>query len=52
MMPRADGIVLGGTRERDVWTLEPNQEELKLVVEGHRQFFGAFALSGSRARAV
>ena len=39
MMPRADGIVLGGTRERDVWTLEPNQEELKRVVEGHRQFF-------------
>ena len=52
MMPRADGIVLGGTRERDVWTLEPNQAELKLVVEGHREFFGAFALTGSRARAV
>jgi D-amino-acid oxidase len=41
MMPRADGIVLGGTRERDVWTLEPNQEELKRVVEGHREFFTA-----------
>jgi D-amino-acid oxidase len=52
MMPRADGIVLGGTRERDVWTLEPNQEELKRVVDGHREFFGAFAVSGSRARAV
>jgi D-amino-acid oxidase len=39
MMPRADGIILGGTRERDVWTLEPNQEELKRIVEGHRQFF-------------
>jgi glycine/D-amino acid oxidase-like deaminating enzyme len=41
MMPRADGIVLGGTRERDVWTLEPNPDELKRVVEGHREFFGA-----------
>jgi D-amino-acid oxidase len=41
MMPRADGIILGGTRERDVWTLEPNQDELKRVVEGHRQFFTA-----------
>jgi D-amino-acid oxidase len=52
MMPRADGIVLGGTRERDVWTLEPNQEELKRVVEGHRQFFAEFALNGSRGRAT
>jgi glycine/D-amino acid oxidase-like deaminating enzyme len=41
MMPRADGIVLGGTRERDVWTLEPNQDELKRVVEGHTEFFTA-----------
>jgi len=41
MMPRADGIILGGTRERDVWTMEPNQEELKRVVEGHREFFAA-----------
>jgi hypothetical protein len=41
MMPRADGIVLGGTRERDVWTLEPNEQELKRVVEGHRAFFDA-----------
>lgn len=48
MMPRADGIVLGGTRERDVWTLEPNQDELARVVEGHRQFFEAFTSSSSR----
>jgi D-amino-acid oxidase len=53
MMPRADGIVLGGTRERDVWTLEPNQDELKRVVDGHRQFFTAFTSSSSRtARAA
>jgi uncharacterized Ntn-hydrolase superfamily protein len=41
MMPRADGIILGGTRERDVWTLEPNPDELKRVVDGHREFFSA-----------
>jgi D-amino-acid oxidase len=41
MMPRADGIVLGGTRERDVWTLEPNPDELKRVVDGHHEFFSA-----------
>ncbi len=48
MMPRADGVVLGGTRERDVWTLEPNDDELKRVVEGHRQFFEAFTSSSPR----
>ncbi len=54
MMPRSDGIILGGTRERDVWTLEPNPDELKRVVEGHMQFFTAMRRSiGSRtARAV
>ncbi len=50
MMPRADGIVLGGTRERDVWTLEPNQEELKRVVEGHREFFTAMRPNGTPSR--
>jgi D-amino-acid oxidase len=52
MMPRADGIILGGTRERDVWTLEPNQDELKRVVDGHREFFAAMrpsAPTGTRA---
>ena len=24
MMPRADGVVLGGTHERDVWSLDPS----------------------------
>jgi D-amino-acid oxidase len=48
MMPRADGIILGGTRERDVWTLEPNQEEMRRVVDGHRQFFTSMS-AGSRA---
>ena len=35
MMPRRDGIALGGTSERDVWTLDINQAEKKRVVDGH-----------------
>jgi glycine/D-amino acid oxidase-like deaminating enzyme len=39
MMPRSDGIVLGGTSQRDVWTLEPDEEERKRVVDGHIDLF-------------
>ena len=41
-MPRRDGIVLGGTSERDVWTLDINEDEKKRVVEGHQKLFEAF----------
>ncbi len=41
MMPRADGILLGGTRERDVWSLEPNREAEERILAGHADFFGA-----------
>lgn len=41
MMPRSDGIILGGTSERDVWTLEPNEEERKRVIERHIELFAA-----------
>lgn len=43
MMPRRDGIILGGTREAGVWTLEPNQDERKRVVDGHIELFHAMA---------
>jgi D-amino-acid oxidase len=39
MFPRRDGILLGGTHERGVWTMEPNLEAQQRVVEGHRAFF-------------
>ncbi len=39
MFPRRDGILLGGTHERDVWTLEPNLPAARHVLEGHAQFF-------------
>jgi glycine/D-amino acid oxidase-like deaminating enzyme len=41
MMPRADGIILGGTSQRDVWTLEPDENERKRVVDGHIELFSA-----------
>jgi glycine/D-amino acid oxidase-like deaminating enzyme len=41
MMPRSDGIILGGTSQRDVWTLEPDDAERRRVVEGHIELFAA-----------
>ena len=35
MMARRDGIVLGGTSQRGVWTLDPDEEERKRVVDSH-----------------
>jgi len=43
MFPRRDGILLGGTHERNVWTLEPNLEAMTHVLDGHRQFFARMA---------
>jgi len=41
MMPRSDGIILGGTAQRGVWTLEPDEAERKRVVDGHVELFSA-----------
>jgi len=41
MMPRSDGIALGGTSQRDVWTLEPDDAERRRVVESHMEVFNA-----------
>ena len=50
MMPRRDGILLGGTAEQGVWTLEPNDEARRRVVEGHITFFGRMRPGGSASR--
>lgn len=47
MMPRRDGIILGGTSERDVWTTEINDKERRRVVEGHIELFSAFRRPGA-----
>lgn len=45
MMPRRDGIVLGGTSERDVWTTDINEAERMRVVDGHKTLFDAMRRS-------
>jgi D-amino-acid oxidase len=39
MFPRRDGILLGGTHERGVETLEPNLEAEQRILAGHREIF-------------
>jgi D-amino-acid oxidase len=39
MMPRADGIVLGGTSQRGVWTMEPDEAERRRIVDDHLELF-------------
>ena len=48
MMARNDGIVLGGTSQRGVWTLEPDEDERKRVVDSHIAVFSA--MKGARPR--
>jgi D-amino-acid oxidase len=39
MFPRSDGILLGGTFERNVSTLEPNDAQVTRVLDEHTRFF-------------
>ena len=41
MMPRKDGILLGGTHERGNWSLEPDMEAFERIVAGHQRLFGS-----------
>jgi D-amino-acid oxidase len=41
MFPRSDGIVLGGTFERGVSTLEPDRDAEARILDAHAQFFAA-----------
>ena len=43
MFPRQDGIVLGGTFERGVATLEPNRAAEERILTGHAKFFAELA---------
>jgi glycine/D-amino acid oxidase-like deaminating enzyme len=42
MFPRSDGIVLGGTHEEGVWSLEPNVERKQQIIAEHKTFFDSF----------
>jgi glycine/D-amino acid oxidase-like deaminating enzyme len=35
MFPRRDGVLLGGTFERGVWSLEPSPVETERILKGH-----------------
>jgi D-amino-acid oxidase len=41
MFPRPDGIVLGGTHERGVWSLDVDEAAEKRIVATHARFFDA-----------
>ena len=42
MFPRTDGILLGGTFEKDEWSLTVNETAKARVLQGHAKFFGSF----------
>ena len=39
MFSRPDGILLGGTFERDVWDTTPDPADISRIVASHRDFF-------------
>ena len=41
MMPRSDGIILGGTSLRDNWSLEIEENERKRVMDLHTELFNS-----------
>jgi glycine/D-amino acid oxidase-like deaminating enzyme len=44
MFARQDGVLLGGTHERGVFTLEPNLEARRRIYDGHARLFGRAAI--------
>jgi len=42
MFPRPDGIILGGTFERDVWSTQPEAAAIDRIVKSHQRFFEGF----------
>lgn len=42
MFPRADGIILGGTAERDVWDPNPDPATIARLIQRHKRFFAGF----------
>src|SRR4051812_43072016 len=45
MFPRSDGILLGGTFERDVWDPTPDPAAIARIVARHKRFFPPFRCS-------
>jgi len=51
MMPRTDGIVLGGTSERNVWTTDVNEAEKQRIIANHVTLFASMRAPGVPAPA-
>ncbi len=41
MMPRSDGIILGGTSIRDNWSMDVEEKDRQRVIEAHIELFAA-----------
>ena len=41
MIPRSDGILLGGTYERNQWDATPDPLMARQIIDGHKAFFNA-----------
>jgi D-amino-acid oxidase len=41
MFSRRDGILLGGSHQKNVWTLEPDEADLRRIVAGNQKLFSA-----------
>lgn len=50
MMPRTDGIVLGGTSERGVWTTDVNAPEKQRIIDNHIGLFASMRAPGLPGR--
>jgi hypothetical protein len=48
MFPRADGILLGGTFERNRWETVPEPATIERIVESHRDCSPDFAVLRDR----
>ncbi|MEC7900820.1 MAG: FAD-dependent oxidoreductase [Acidobacteriota bacterium] len=50
MIPRSDGIALGGTSQHDDWSLEPDEDARRRIVGAHLQLFNGMRAPNPRAR--
>ena len=39
MVPRTDGIILGGSWQKDEWSLAPDPAQSRRILQGHAEFF-------------
>ncbi len=50
MIPRSDGIALGGTSQLGDWSLEPDEDAQRRIVESHLQLFNGMRAPDPKAR--